>query len=298
MPMLADIVRGFGVEPDSIRLAARRHNVHWRVRAGAERYALRRFGVWGTPGDVAWERAAVEALADAGLPVPRWIGGPATLDSGIYILMPWLGGRALGHPPISEAGYERLGELLADFHVATAHLPAPPQRPGWTSQVAGAVPSAGGRERREELLAELAKLDAPMAARFGGAAAALEARNLPAVFAGYPRRLVHGDFAPWNMRAAGGQLTGLFDFELAHVDVRAADIAMARRGYHDGVVRGYQRRVALTDAELANLDALWLGGSLGGIWRVLESRLAEGRMTGYGLTWNLEQLDKTRPYQG
>ena len=39
---LADIVRGFGIEPDAIRLVAKRSNRHWRVRSGAEHYALDR----------------------------------------------------------------------------------------------------------------------------------------------------------------------------------------------------------------------------------------------------------------
>jgi Ser/Thr protein kinase RdoA (MazF antagonist) len=299
MTTLAGIVRSFGIEPEPIRQIARRQNVHWRVWAGGERYVLRRFGVWGeTPGDVAWEGEAVEALAGAGIAVPRWIGGPRRIEGRTYALMPWLGGRAMGHPPISDADYERLGGYLADFHAATAHLAAPAQRPMWTSFVEAALPAEGGAERRAMLLAELAKVDAPMARRFGEAAAALDARNLPGIFAGEARRIVHGDFAPWNIRVGGGQMTGLLDFDITHVDVRAADIAMARRGYHDGVVRGYLRRAALSAAEIASLDALWLGSLLHGVWRVLENRLAEGRITTHGFEWNLEQLDKTRPHRG
>jgi Ser/Thr protein kinase RdoA (MazF antagonist) len=295
---LADIVRAFGVEPDAIRLISRRQNTHWRVRAGAERFVLRKFGVWAaTAGDVAWELRAVEQLADAGVPVARPLGPPRQIDGASWLLMPWLEGRRMRHPPTSDGDYERLGGFLADMHAATRHLAPPAQRPEWTSCVDGAFPLAGGVDRRAELLAELAKVDATMAARFGDAAAALEARDLPSAFAGYPRRLVHGDFAPWNIRLRGGRLSGVFDFDLAHLDVRAADVAWARRGYHDGVVRGYLKRAALSEVELANLDALWLGGSLRVVWRVLENRLAEGRITTHGFEWNLEQLGKTRPYR-
>ena len=299
MPTLASIVRAFGVEPDAIRLISRRQNAHWAVRAGPERYVLRRFGVWAaTDGDIDWELAAVDGLAEAGVPVPRAIGGVREIAGARYILMPRIGGRRLADPPVGDAGYERLGAHLADFHAATAHLPAPPQRPGWGAFVDAAVPLEGGASQRAELLAELAQVDAPMAERFGEAAAAVQARDLPAVFAGYPRRFVHGDFAPWNIRVRAGRLAGVIDFDLAHLDVRAADVAMARRGYHDAVVRGYLTRASLSDAELAGLDALWLGSLLRGIWRVLESRLAEGRVTAHGLAWNLEQLDKTRSYAG
>jgi Ser/Thr protein kinase RdoA (MazF antagonist) len=299
MPTLASIVRAFGVEPDAIRLISRRQNAHWAIRAGSERYVLRRFGVWAqTEGDADWELDAVARLAAAGAAVPRAIGGVRVIAGARYLMLPWIGGRRLADPPVSDADYEHLGEFLADFHARTDPAPSPPQRPGWTSCVDGAFPAEGGAARRGELLAELAKVDAGMAARFGEAAAALQARDLPAIFAGHPCRIVHGDFSPWNIRVRGGQLAGVIDFDLAHLDVRAADVAWARRGYHDGVVRGYQRRMALTDAELANLDALWTGGSLRGVWRVLEGRLAEGRLTTHGFDWNLDQLGKTRPYRG
>jgi Ser/Thr protein kinase RdoA (MazF antagonist) len=241
MPTLANIVRAFGVEPDSIRQIARRQNVHWAVQAGESRYVLRRFGAWAeTPGDAAWEVDTVERLAGAGAPVPQVVGGLREIGGARYILMLLVSGRRLAEPPVSDADYERLGSFLADFHLATSHLPEPPQRPNWVSNVDGAFPRTGGAARRAELLAALAEVDATMADRFADAAAALEARDLPRVFAGYPRRLVHGDFAPWNIRLRGRWVAGVLDFELAHVDVRATDVAMARRGSHDGVVRGYR----------------------------------------------------------
>lgn len=135
-------------------------------------------------------------------------------------------------------------------------------------------------------------------AEFGAAAEALEARDLPARLAGLPLRLVHGDFSTWNIKLAGGRLIGLFDFDGAHVDIRAADVAFARRGYHDAVVDGYRRVAPLSDAELDALDGLWLGGILRGLWRVLEGRVAAGEADlMYGMGWHLEQLDKTRPYR-
>ncbi len=75
-------------------------------------------------------------------------------------------------------------------------------------------------------------------------------------------------------------------------------MAAARRGYHDAVVEGYRRVTPLSDAELDALDGLWLGGILGGLWRVLEDRLAAGDADlMHGLGWHLEQLDKTRAYR-
>jgi Ser/Thr protein kinase RdoA (MazF antagonist) len=294
---LADIVRAFGLEPDAIRLIQRRQNAHWRVASGGRLYALRRAGAWlDADGDLDWELAVVEQWAAAGVPVAKPIGPPREIDGAIWFVMPWLGGRRLGREPWSDADYERLGGWLADVHAATVSLPVPPtQRPGWTAYADAAFPIIGGAERRAELLAALAKVDAGVAAQFDKAAEDLEARNLPRVFAGYPQRTIHADFAPWNLRHRHGRLHGVLDFELAHIDLVAGDIAQSRRGYHDGVVRGYLRRASLTDAELANLDALWLAAVMAGVWRELEQRLAAGPITEVGFVWTLAQLGKIRP---
>lgn len=299
MATLANIVRAFGIEPDAIRRVSQRQNTHWRVRAGADRYALRRVGAWlDVENDIDWEVAVVRQWAAAGMPVAAPLGPPLQIDGATWLMMPWLRGRPLGRQPWTDAEYEQLGGLLAAVHLDTAAVPVPAQRPGWTSYVDAAWPVAGGAARRAVLLAELAKVDAEVARRFACAADALEARDLPRVFAHYPRRTIHADFGPWNIRLHGGRLVGVLDFELAHVDLVAGDVAQSRRGFHDGVVRGYLRSAFLTDDELANLDALWLACLLAGVWRELEQRLARGPITEVGFAWTLAQLDKVRPYQG
>jgi Ser/Thr protein kinase RdoA (MazF antagonist) len=221
------------------------------------------------------------------------------VDGEVWLMMPWLGGRVLRHPPVSDAEFRRLGALLAEHHLATAAMPTPAQRPGCGESARGGAPEIGGVARRDELLDALAQVDAAAAMRFRAAAEALEARNLPARLADRPLRIVHGDFSTWNIKLAGGRLVGLFDFDGAHVDVRAYDVAAARRGYHDPVVDGYLSVAPLSGAELEALDGLWLGGILSGLWRVLEDRVARGEADlMYGMTWHLEQLDKTRPYRG
>jgi Ser/Thr protein kinase RdoA (MazF antagonist) len=295
---LRTVLAAFGVAPDAVRLIQHRQNSHWRIRAGGRRYVLRRFGAWSDlKGDIAWELEIVRRLADCGLPVARPLGPPKTVGGDHYLLMPWLGGRRLAPTPTSDADYRRLGALLADFHAATKGLPVPGQRPGWQSLVDAATPVAGGPPRRTLLLAQLARTEPAMAEAFAAAAEAMEARDLPAAFAGAPRIVVHADFQPWNLRLMRGRLSALFDFELTHVDVRAADVALARRGWHDPVVEGYLTRGALSDVEIGALDALWLGSVLHGVWTVLERRLAGASIDEDDLKWNLEQLGKTRPYR-
>jgi len=259
---------------------------------------LRRFGTWRGAADSLWEIELVTRLAALGLPVAAPLGPPRRVDGALHILMPFLAGRALGVGAVDEGRYRELGRHLADYHAAVADLPPPPQRPGSCETVHGALPMAGGAARRRELLDALMGVDPRLARRFADAADALHARDLPSLFVGAPRIVVQGDFAPWNIRLRGGRLVGLLDFELAHVDVRAADVAYARRGYHDAVVDGYLERASLSDAELGSLDGLWLGGILAGTWRVLEDRLAEGSDLAYGMDWDLAQLAKTRPYRG
>jgi len=299
MTPLATIVRGFGIEPDAIRLLRRRYNTHWAVRAGERRYVLRRFGTWkGAEDDPAWEVAWVRRLAEAGFPAPAPVAEPRMVDGAMHMLMPRLPGRPLGAAHVDDARYRQLGRHLADVHAAIEGLPLPVQRPRWSQAVDGALPIDGGRARRAELLAALTAVDPALGEQLTVATAALDARDLPGVFAGAPRIVAHCDFSPWNVRLSGGRLVGLIDFELAHVDVRAADLAAARRGYHDAVVDGYLERASLPDAHVAALDGLWLGGILAGLWRVLESRLAEGSDLAYGMGWDVEQLAKTRPYRG
>jgi Ser/Thr protein kinase RdoA (MazF antagonist) len=238
----------------------------------------------------------VNQWADEGLPVARPLAPPRVIDGATWFIMPWMDGRQLHDRPRREADDERLGELLAELHAATAGLPAPAQRPGWGDYCDGAYPLAGGAARRTELLAAAARLDRVVADKFARAADALEARELPRVFASYPRHTIHADFAPWNVRLRQGKLTGLLDFELAHIGLRAADIAQSRRGAQDGVVRGYLRRASLTEAELANLDAFWLASLMVGVWRGLEQQLAKGPLTDVSFPWTLSHLDIIRPY--
>lgn len=291
----AEVVRAFGRRSDRIWRIGARNNIHWRVASGAERYVLRRFGE--DPAGRAsalWEHALVEDLADAGWPVPRAVAPPREIDGALWLLMHALPGRVMARGAVGPEGYRRMGHDLAQLHEALERLPARAQRPGWGEFVEAVMPLSGGPARRAVLLADLEAASPEAARAFRTALEGVERRDIPAVFAGAARGAVHGDISPWNLRYRGGALCAVLDFELAHVDVLAADLALARRGYHDAVVDGYLERRPLPEAQVAALDALWLGGIFHGLWRALEHRRGAGPLD---LDWSLQQLAKTRPYR-
>lgn len=292
----AEALRAFGIKSSRIRRISARNNIHWRVSSGAERYVLRRFG--DDPAGHAsalWEQALVDDLARAGWPVPQAVVRPREIDGALWLLMPALPGRRLARGSTDAEGYRRLGRDLARLHETLERLPARAQRPGWGSFVDAGLPLTGGAARRERLLADLDVVLPDGAKVFRTALEAFDARTLPAVFADAPRRPVHGDIAPWNLHYSRGALCALLDFELSHMDVLAADLALLRRGYHDAAVEGYLERRLLPQAQVAALDALWLGGIFHGLWRALEHRRREGGAL--DLDWHLQQIAKTRPYR-
>lgn len=64
-----------------------------------------------------------------------------------------------------------------------------------------------------------------------------------------PSGVIHGDFTRWNLLFEGGALSGVLDFEASHNDRLVADFALAWRGDHDEVIRGYDSVRALSEAE-------------------------------------------------
>lgn len=295
---LAEVVRAFGVEPGAIRRIAARANVHWRVTAGADVFVLRRYAQGpGMDASAAWEAEVVRDLAVLGWPVPRGLAPPKRIDGELWLLMDHVPGRKVAAGPPPPGGYRWMGRQLALLHADLERLPPRLQRPEWMSLIEATLPLGGGPAERESLLADLRAVDRDAAKRFEAALAGLEARDLAGVFAGAPRLVVHSDFSPWNVHVTGGRLIGLLDFELAHLDVLAADVAFARRGSHDGVVEGYLEVRPMPKSHLAALDGLWLGSLFFGLWRVLKGWRRDGRVQPGQLTWALEQLGKTRPYR-
>jgi Ser/Thr protein kinase RdoA (MazF antagonist) len=286
---LRDIFAAFGVEAERIRLLKRGLNSHWLGVSGQKRFVLRRYGADRSMDSVAWELSLTRRLAAAGLPVNAPLARARTFDGALYALFPFLPGRGLRFPHDRE--YRVLGRTLAEFHEMAGAIGDLGQRPDWRGYVESALPP-GGLAERSELLARLRSADPGFADQVAEISD-LAAERLPRL-AHLPHHPIHGDFSPWNLRFVRGQLTGIFDFDLCHLDIPAADVAFARRGYHDAVVEGYLERRTLSDAEIDALHVLWLAAGLDYVWR----SLAKGGLAQAGLEFTRAQFAKTRPYAG
>jgi Ser/Thr protein kinase RdoA (MazF antagonist) len=295
---LRTIVQRLGVEPERVRLIKRGGNTHWSVVSGRGRFVLRQYGTDGvvdrSPASIRWEHQLVTQLAARGYPALAAQQPARELDGATYALFPYRRGVTWRFRR-DEADYRRLGALLADYHAIAATLGPRNQRAGWRRFDAGTLPARGGVARRDRLLTVLRRVDVETARLAATTAREIEPRIAASGVRSLPALPIHGDFSPWNLAFHRGSLSAVLDFDLAHLDLRAADVCFARRGYHDAVVRGYRERAALSDPEVAVLDALWKASLLLALWRLVEVRGAA--LARSELRWTAEQLVKTRPYR-
>ncbi|WP_221091323.1 phosphotransferase enzyme family protein [Deinococcus aquaedulcis] len=222
-----------------------RLNQHWAVQVQGERAALRRWH--GDEAQVRYEAALVQQVSGLGWAVPTLLAEPLLAQGAWWSLHAWVPGEA----PAREAARQR-GRWLAEVHAAFAALPPLPPRPGWRPAHAALL------DAETDALLDRCEAARPAEVRLyrwhlHRARVALEGLNLQ----DRPSHLLHGDFTAWNLRAQGGRLTGLLDFELARPDDPVAEFALAWRGVHDEVVAGYDELHPLGDEARALLTPLW-----------------------------------------
>lgn len=87
----------------------------------------------------------------------------------------------------------------------------------------------------------------------------------------------------------------MLDFDSVHLDLRAADVACARRGKGDEVVRGYLETASLDDVELRCLDDLWRASVLRYALQLID-RNESSTFEISELEWCLRQIEETRPF--
>lgn len=239
-----------------------RINRHWLVEAQGEQLVLRCWGRSPLLDDAAladeslrYEVRLTEALAALGWPVAPPVTPPVRVAGEVWSLASFLPGDvpAIDSSIHGDREEQRArGRLLAEFHGGMAQVPALGQRPGWrrceemvSDPALDAVLAEHERERLEEVRILRRHLEQ---AREQIATLSLQDR---------PGIVVHGDFTPWNLRFAGGRLSGILDFELAHWDHRVGDFALSWRGKYDDVILGYAEVSPLEPEEWALITPLW-----------------------------------------
>ncbi len=261
---LRPILAAFGIEPTRVRRVALDGpaplgNENWHVwtRAG-ERFALRRHGHGRTAEEIEYEAQVMHHAAAAGWRVPVPLGAPVPNGDRFVSVCTYVPGTS--HRTEDAAQLGERGALLARLHADLRPLAKRlGQRPGWhpMHDIATMLQAL----RWDDGVAVLGR-HRPDLVRAIRAGTELVERQLDAVPApALSLTVIHGDFTRWNVRFRGGRLTGVLDFDLTHLDTRAADLAMARAARSPELVDGYRAEAArlgwpLTSEEERVLPAL------------------------------------------
>lgn len=277
MPPNDEILARFGVH--LIAPFGGTRNRHWLVESRRQQWVLRR---WWRPADsidwasINYEVRLVANLAALGWPVAPTVAGPTEMAGHVWSLAPFLPGdlpSATGPHGGQEEQHAR-GRLLARFHEGLAQLSERGQRAGW--------------RRCEEVLADPTLDDVltrhePMypedvrVLRWHLERARARVAGLPLSIR--PGIVVHGDFTPWNLRFAGGRLSGILDFELSHWDHRVGDFALSWRGKYDAVIHGYAEVSPLEPEEWELITPLWWAQLIEGACRDMQNGVRDDGWT-------------------
>ncbi len=247
-----------------------RFNQHWLVESKGNRFVLRRWA-YGIE-QAKYETRLLTEIAALGWPVTVPGEGPIPVAEGgmsagppVWSLAPFLQGQPRGVKNTPEEQRHR-GRLLAEFHASLARLPALPQRPGWrrcetilADPGLDALLFAKEHERPEDIAILRHYLDE--------ARRRLEGIELPS----RPHQLIHGDFTHWNLLFEDGRLSGVLDFELAHLDHRVAEFANSWRGLYDDVILAYDEVAPLEPEEWSMIVPVWWAQLLEGICQNLRA---------------------------
>ena len=241
----------FGIHSLATKMIKSGRNTHWLVQTKAERVILRLYDTNCTPTEVSYELEVLRHLKVCGWPVAIPLAEPLESTTGIWCLFDYIPGRQ--RTPRTPAGkyseeFAR-GKLLAQLHTDLASLADLGQRERWKTTPEGLF-DRQGKPATVTVLTEYAKRDLERGRLLLAYHERATARLGELASAEAPMTVVHGDFTPWNMRYRRGILTGLFDFDSAHLDLRVADFALSWRGNYQGVIDGYRDETPLDACEV------------------------------------------------
>ncbi|MCQ6562865.1 phosphotransferase enzyme family protein [Paenibacillus mendelii] len=260
-----------------------RINQHWLVKCRGELMVLR---LWSkTAEDIDYEVDILTRIAALGWPVARVAEGPYLIRNQVWCLFPYLP----GEPPsvVDPIAEQRArGRLLAQFHADLNKLTGVRQRGNWrrceeilSDQSLDYLLSDQEKKRPEEVQLLRWHLE-----RARERVAGMQLVNRQGI-------LVHGDFTPWNLRYQEGRLSGLLDFELAHIDHRVGDFALSWRGKYDQIIHGYDEVSPLEPEEWELLTPMWWAGLID----LACSHLADGTQDD---GWIMKKLLERSPLMG
>ena len=260
-----------------------RLNQHWLVTAGREQLVLRR---WSQPADeIDYELRLLERIAALGWPVAPAVAGPIELGGDFWSLAAFLP----GDPPAEKysiAEQRARGQLLAEFHADLAQLGGFGQRGTWRrcEAILGDTTLDDVLTEHEQQRPEEIRILRWHLQRARERIVGLALHERPGI-------VIHGDFAPWNLRFENGRLSGILDFELAHWDHRIGDFALAWRGKYDDVIHSYAEVSPLEPDEWELLTPLWWAFLIDGMYQDMRNGIRDDG-------WTIRKLLQRSPLMG
>lgn len=256
----------FGKPPITETSRPRAH--YWEVAAGNRRYFLKRFHEWYPSESIRYTHSILSTLAEETLPVPRWVpdrDGKSFIETGgaCWALYAAREGRQATDNEWMW-GRPKAAEMLASLHVALEGC-APEGEPfqPWTAWTMDTV------DRVLESWPTLPDLPQDL---LHYVRERLATRYFGDLYPQLPKLVVHGDYtqanALWRGEAMNMTISGVLDFESAHLDTALFDFAWGlgdrRPPLLRATVAAYSRVRPLSPIEREALpEALLLGVVMG-----------------------------------
>lgn len=272
-------------------------NEHWLASRDGERLVLGRLRADTSLASAIYEETLRARLIADRVCVPHSSDKAAVIDGRVWTLMSYLPGE---DAVTAQCGNRRRGELLARLHKSLRGLTDLGQRDGrvFADQVIESPTLDASLAWLESVAPDDARLMHWHRDRARELLAAADLRQLPV-------SIIHGDFAPWNLLFVNDELTGILDWEFAHLDYRVAEFALSWRGKYDALVHGFDSLMPLADLEWELLTPIRWAWIFIGVEPFLR-RVRAGELPLDGLQWNIDQLlrrsalmgRESRPYAG
>jgi aminoglycoside phosphotransferase (APT) family kinase protein len=266
-----------------VRYLGGRLNQHWLVESDGKLFVLRGY-VREPIESVEYEREVLRRLGQQGWPVPKPVREPVALLGRLWCLFTLLPGESRSERTADER--RARGRLLARLHEATASLVDIGQRKGFRK--------ADEVVRDPQLLEAIQKYERVRPA--AGHVMRWHLDKTCEMFDGLvldrvETIVLHGDFAPWNMLFVDERLSGIIDFEAAHLNYRVSDFALSWRGYQDDVIEGYEQVRALNELDWQLLIPCYWSWLFLGVQEKISSMI-EGNAPYHDFDWQNQASDR------